>query len=250
MKKKYGNRGCGDKFWRWFAKTTWFAICRRNTVVWAQCRWGSFYFLLLIFDGSISGVWFDFKFEATKNFWTLAVGLHPGRGSCRPQFCKIYMGLQHHLQAASRAVFTQTQNTVRPKNPCETTFAVFRYCYYSCRYVRFWAPHCLSIRFVSHGYGVPQAASYGGGRSGKFGLVTSLACGFARVEHEGWKTNMWASDEVVATPLFRIMSEILVTHRLFARGKVGPNSFALESSWCTCYRTSPTWLDMWISVAH
>ena len=42
-------------------------------------------------------------------------------------------------------------NTLRPKGPCEGSFAFFRYCYYSCCYVRLWAPHCLSMRFVPHG---------------------------------------------------------------------------------------------------
>jgi hypothetical protein len=45
--------------------------------------------------------------------------------------------------------------SLRPKGPCERSFAVFRCCYYSCCYVTFWAPHYLSIRFVPHGCVIP-----------------------------------------------------------------------------------------------
>ena len=91
-------------------------------------------------------------------------------------------------------------------------FAVFRCRYYSCCYVRLWASHCLSIRFLPHGCVIPQAASYGGGSSGQSGLVSSLARNLARAEHEGSDNRKWTSSEIMATPLFRIILEAWILH--------------------------------------
>ena len=41
-------------------------------------------------------------------------------------------GIQNHTQAASRAFVVHKQILWRPTGSCEGSFAVFRYCYYSC----------------------------------------------------------------------------------------------------------------------
>ena len=124
------------------------------------------------------------------------VRLHPGRGSCKPDFIGFTTS-----PPSCRAFFAHTKIVCDQRVGVKDRLRFFDIVINSCCYVKFRAPHCLSIRFVPHGCVIPQAASYSDRSSGQSGLVASLARDFARVEHEGSDNRKQTSGEIIVQPL-------------------------------------------------